>query len=88
MKRATYKLRRASAFGLIDRSTDNRSASNSKLCRSGASAGSGTRLINALHRASVFRTAVGTFETCRPVLRMSVHRGRTEVIGQRPKRRL
>jgi hypothetical protein len=29
----------------------------------------------------------GTFETCRPVLRMSVHRGRTEVIGQRLKRR-
>ena len=34
--------------------------SNSKLCRSGASAGSGTRLINALHRASISRTAVGT----------------------------
>jgi hypothetical protein len=34
--------------------------SNSKLCRSGASAGPGTRLINALHGASVSRTAVGT----------------------------
>jgi DNA-binding transcriptional LysR family regulator len=40
--------------------------SNSKLRRSGASAGSGTRLINALHRASVSRTG------CRLILAMSV----------------
>jgi hypothetical protein len=40
-----------------------------------------------LQIAAVHESGVGTFETCRPVLRMSVHRGRTEVIGQRLKRR-
>src|SRR5216684_8267853 len=31
--------------------------------------------------------AFGTFETCRPTLMMSVHRGRPEVAGRLPKRR-
>jgi hypothetical protein len=30
---------------------------------------------------------VGTFETCQPALRMSVHRGRPEVVGPRSNRR-
>jgi hypothetical protein len=29
----------------------------------------------------------GTFETCRPALAMSVHRGRSEVTGERSERR-
>jgi hypothetical protein len=32
-------------------------------------------------------TANGTFETCRPALKMSVHRGRAEAVGLRPNRR-
>ena len=31
--------------------------------------------------------ASGTFETCRPALKMSVHRGRSEVTGGRSERR-
>ena len=31
------------------------------------------------------RSVVGTFETCRPALRMSVYRGRPEVVGARSK---
>jgi len=30
---------------------------------------------------------IGTFETCPPILRMSVHRGRPEVAVVRPNRR-
>jgi hypothetical protein len=30
----------------------------------------------------------GTFETCRQALRMSVHRGGTEVTGREPNRRV
>ena len=30
---------------------------------------------------------IGTFETCPPILRMSVHRGRPEVAAVRPNRR-
>ena len=32
-------------------------------------------------------SAFGTFETCRPALKMSVHRGRSEVTGGRSERR-
>jgi hypothetical protein len=59
--------------------------SNSKLCRSGASAASGTRLINALHRASVSRTAVGTKRTCPRISTRSAVEGRPEVSGARSK---
>jgi hypothetical protein len=38
-------------------------------------------------RATPPRPFLGTFETCRPALKMSVHRGRSEVIGGRSERR-
>src|ERR1700694_4957308 len=34
-----------------------------------------------------FFNTIGTFETCRRALRMSVHRGRPEVTGRRSERR-
>ncbi len=37
--------------------------------------------------AAAHESVVGTFETCRAALKLSVHRGRPEVIGARPKRR-
>ena len=38
--------------------------------------------------AAVHQSLVGTFETCRRTLRMSVYRGRPEVIGARSERRV
>jgi hypothetical protein len=37
--------------------------------------------------AAVHESVVGTFETCPPVMRMSVHRGKSEVAVDRPNRR-
>jgi hypothetical protein len=37
--------------------------------------------------AAVHESLVGTFETCRPDLSMSVHRGRSEVTGEQSERR-
>jgi NAD(P)-dependent dehydrogenase (short-subunit alcohol dehydrogenase family) len=36
--------------------------------------------------AAVHESPYGTFETCRPALKMSVYRGRPEVTGRRSKR--
>jgi hypothetical protein len=40
-----------------------------------------------MHMKVVATSVPGTFETCPPILRMSVHRGRPEVIGGWSKRR-